>query len=187
MLNEKILMKETNGSSRRPLFSSIVLRGEIKKEADHSYEDRLLDNTLFPEERVAKETDHSSEGPLLSNAFMSQGLLNKYEEDLILKDQIKRLELQLLQKDKQLLMEQKNHDKTLRQEKERSADQIQALQMRLYISETRLKNYEDALNQHIEAVSKNTSNSYKPSINFDRNRSSKKAITSPLIDRILMK
>jgi len=32
---------------------------------------------------------------------------------------------------------------------------MQALQLRLYISETRLKTYEDALQQHVEAVANN--------------------------------
>ena len=98
----------------------------------------------------------------------------------MLKDRIHSLELELLQKDKQLLKEQQNHAKAMRQEKECSVDQIQALQMRLYISETRLKSYEDALDQHIEAVSNNTSNSYKPSLPYDRNHASKIELVSRL-------
>ena len=137
---------------------------------------------------MTKETNHSSEGQLLNDTLLSKDVLNKYKEDLsMFKDRIHSLELELLQKDNQLLKEQQNHAKALRQEKERSVDQIQALQMRLYISETRLKSYEDALDQHIEAVSNNTSNSYKPSITYDRNHASKTESTSPLISSLLMK
>ena len=69
------------------------------------------------------------------------------------KEHIQRLELQLLGKNQQLMEERETHLTSMRQQKERYDDQIQALQMRLYISETKQKNYEDALRQHIETVS----------------------------------
>jgi len=78
------------------------------------------------------------------------------------RERIRELEAQLLQKNQQLEIERKEHAKQLRKEKERYEDQRQALQMRLYISETRLKIYEDALNQHVETVSNNVSNAYTP-------------------------
>lgn len=51
------------------------------------------------------------------------------------------------------------HARTLQREKERHVDIVQALQLRLYISETRLKTYEDALEDHIQAVANNMSSS----------------------------
>ena len=63
--------------------------------------------------------------------------------------------MKLIQKDKQLVEERKIHFKSKRELKEGFEDQIQALQMRLYISETRLKNYQDALEQHIQTVANN--------------------------------
>lgn len=58
-----------------------------------------------------------------------------------LQSRIKELELVLNEKDKEI-----------RKMKETYDDQIQALQMRLYISETRLKTHQDALQQHIHTV-----------------------------------
>ncbi|GFH61037.1 predicted protein [Chaetoceros tenuissimus] len=63
-----------------------------------------------------------------------------------LQSRIKELELELNEKDKEI-----------RKMKETYDDQIQALQMRLYISETRLKTHQDALQQHIHIVASNTS------------------------------
>ena len=62
-----------------------------------------------------------------------------------LQSRIKELELVLNEKDKEI-----------RKTKETYDDQIQALQMRLYISETRLKTHQDALQQHIHTVASNT-------------------------------
>lgn len=63
-----------------------------------------------------------------------------------LQSRIQELELELNEKDKEI-----------RKMKETYDDQIQALQMRLYISETRLKTHQDALQQHIHTVASNTS------------------------------
>jgi hypothetical protein len=49
----------------------------------------------------------------------------------------------------------REHAKTLQMERQRYDDLIQSLQLRLYISETRLKTYEEALRTHIQAVAAN--------------------------------
>jgi hypothetical protein len=49
----------------------------------------------------------------------------------------------------------REHAKTLQQERQRHDDLVQSLQLRLYISETRLKTYEEALQTHIQAVALN--------------------------------
>ncbi|KAL3916813.1 MAG: hypothetical protein SGILL_005010 [Bacillariaceae sp.] len=50
---------------------------------------------------------------------------------------------------------QQQHAKTLRNQREHYDDLIQSLQLRLYISETRLKTYEQALEDHVQAVQAN--------------------------------
>lgn len=65
-----------------------------------------------------------------------------------LQDRIAHLEQQLIDKEKQL--------QTERMETE---ERLQAVQLRLYISETRLKTYQDAFEQHVQAVTQNVASS----------------------------
>ena len=69
------------------------------------------------------------------------------------------LERQLAQKDRHLEEQQKEHGQQLRKEREQAEERLQALQLRLYICETKLKTYEDALEDHVRAVASNTSSS----------------------------
>eukprot|EP00539_Tryblionella_compressa_P003995 CAMPEP_0178750388 /NCGR_PEP_ID=MMETSP0744-20121128/9951_1 /TAXON_ID=913974 /ORGANISM="Nitzschia punctata, Strain CCMP561" /LENGTH=119 /DNA_ID=CAMNT_0020403933 /DNA_START=1 /DNA_END=360 /DNA_ORIENTATION=- len=62
---------------------------------------------------------------------------------------------QIVQLEEELATMREQHTKILRKEKERYEDLIQSLQLRLYISETRLRTYEDALEKHIQAVAEN--------------------------------
>mmetsp|Transcript_8191 Transcript_8191/g.12577 ORF Transcript_8191/g.12577 Transcript_8191/m.12577 type:complete len:457 (-) Transcript_8191:165-1535(-) len=78
------------------------------------------------------------------------------DEVLPLQNKIKILEMQLQKKDQELEMAHNSHFKALQTAEERWQERIQALQLRLYISETRLKVYEDALSQHVDSVRKNT-------------------------------
>ncbi|KAG7339682.1 hypothetical protein IV203_025274 [Nitzschia inconspicua] len=57
----------------------------------------------------------------------------------------------------------KEHEKVLLKERQGYEDLIQSLQLRLYISETRLKTYEEALQRHIESVATNISGGGIPS------------------------
>jgi hypothetical protein len=70
------------------------------------------------------------------------------------KEAMDNLEI-LLQQQRQEL--EKVHARSLQRQREDYEERIQALQLRLFISETRLKTYEDALNQHVEAVAANIS------------------------------
>lgn len=72
-----------------------------------------------------------------------------------LNQRINNLEKLVAQKDEQLADERRLRTKSVREIKENFEDQIQALQMRLYISDTRLKNYQDALEQHVQTVANN--------------------------------
>lgn len=80
----------------------------------------------------------------------NEGLIPDNNKDYM--DIIHQLQSQLLQKDLEMKEMQKTHSKTMREQKEEFKDQIQALQMRLYISETKLKNHQDALQEHLKAV-----------------------------------
>jgi hypothetical protein len=72
---------------------------------------------------------------------------------------IRELE-ELLQMTQSTLQEERiAHARIVQKEKEKHVDIVQALQLRLYISETRLKTYEDALNEHIQSVAANMSSS----------------------------
>jgi hypothetical protein len=80
-----------------------------------------------------------------------------YSDRAMLQERNRRLEMKIVGKNEQLLEERKTNSKSMRLMKEDFENQIQALQMRLYISETRLKNYQDALEQHIQTVADNFS------------------------------
>jgi hypothetical protein len=71
--------------------------------------------------------------------------------------------MQLVQKNQQLHENRMMHAKALREEKERCEDNMQDLQLRLYISKTHLKTYQDSLEQHVESVASNLSNNFTPS------------------------
>ena len=68
---------------------------------------------------------------------------------------IQQLEAQLATANELLLQERKFHRKEMQNEKEASHERMQALQLRLYIAETRLKTFEDALEQHNLQVANN--------------------------------
>ena len=70
------------------------------------------------------------------------------------------LEKDLVEIRQQLIDERLAHTKALRKEKERYENLIQALQLRLYISENKLRNYEEALETHVHAVSLINSSRY---------------------------
>ena len=90
----------------------------------------------------------------------------------------------------------RNEQEKLREEQERHINSMQALQLKLYISETRLKTYQDALEDHIQSVAENV---YQPTTSSPPRRShpsrsnakeeplSSRPTTneSPLISRVL--
>mmetsp|Transcript_8115 Transcript_8115/g.19620 ORF Transcript_8115/g.19620 Transcript_8115/m.19620 type:complete len:138 (+) Transcript_8115:711-1124(+) len=76
-----------------------------------------------------------------------------------LEERIQQLEEALKAKDQELQQEKQANAKMLSQKQQQFDDQVQALQLRLYISETRLKTFEDALEQHVQAVASNVATS----------------------------
>ena len=73
-----------------------------------------------------------------------------------LEQRIKALEQQLVHKDQQLELQQQQYSQKLHRQRVQAEERLQALQLRLYISETKLKTYQDALEDHIHAVATNT-------------------------------
>lgn len=103
---------------------------------------------------IPRAQDVNSE---MSRADISGSIRTTSSTTLLLKDRIRHLEMQLADKDFELQQERKAHAKQISQKHRDFDNQIQALQLRLYISETRLKTFQDALEEHVEAVSNNMS------------------------------
>lgn len=97
-----------------------------------------------------------------------------------LREQIQHLELQSKQKDKLLEEQRQMHAKAVKVEKERTEERMQALQLRLYISETKLKTFEDALEQHVHAVASNLASSSPDRL---RRREEEEGPSTPLFSR----
>jgi hypothetical protein len=74
-----------------------------------------------------------------------------------LRKRILSLELELMTKEEEIRNVKEASARSIQTEMERSQERLQALQLRLYISETRCKIFEDALHQHMEAVTGNVS------------------------------
>eukprot|EP00538_Stauroneis_constricta_P013633 CAMPEP_0119572840 /NCGR_PEP_ID=MMETSP1352-20130426/44824_1 /TAXON_ID=265584 /ORGANISM="Stauroneis constricta, Strain CCMP1120" /LENGTH=317 /DNA_ID=CAMNT_0007622527 /DNA_START=263 /DNA_END=1216 /DNA_ORIENTATION=+ len=77
---------------------------------------------------------------------------------------IQELESIIQQKDAEMEAMKRKNEETLRSEREMYEERMQAIQLRLYISETRLKTFQDALDQHVQAVASNVSQNYTTSI-----------------------
>lgn len=75
---------------------------------------------------------------------------------------IQQLEAQLATANELLLQERQLHRKEMIREKEAAQERMQALQLRLYIAETRLKTFEDALAQHNLQVANNVAGPTSP-------------------------
>jgi hypothetical protein len=103
-----------------------------------------IDNTDNP------VTDDDVENAVDDNLEQKQQLQVPF-----LVEMIKDLKQQLLQMDKERIEEQQLAKKAIQHERDVAFERIQALQLRLYISETRLQTYEEALQYHIESVHRN--------------------------------
>jgi hypothetical protein len=68
---------------------------------------------------------------------------------------VNQLQLQLAEMESLFKQERKAHANQLQSQREDYEERMQALQLRLYISETRSRTFEDALHEHIKAVANN--------------------------------
>ncbi|CAB9530455.1 expressed unknown protein [Seminavis robusta] len=80
-------------------------------------------------------------------------ILNLLEQ---LQDRVGQLEEALAMSERHFQTQKEEHARELFKEREQAEERQQALQLRLYISETKLKTYEDALAEHVKAVASNT-------------------------------
>jgi hypothetical protein len=71
----------------------------------------------------------------------------------VLTNRIADIEHDLAETNRQLIEERLEHTKAMRKERERYENLMQSLQLRLYISENKVRTYEDALEKHMQAVS----------------------------------
>jgi hypothetical protein len=96
-----------------------------------------------------------------------------------LKAKVQELEILLASQQKLWEEERDAYKKSRKIEQENWDERIRALQLRLYISETRLKTYEDALEQHVQAVAENVAHPATPTkrISTETDR--------PLLSRVL--
>lgn len=77
----------------------------------------------------------------------------------LLQQRVLELEQRLATKEQELQRLKEEHAQQLHRERDQADERFQALQLRLYISETKLKTYEDALEDHVRAVATNTCSS----------------------------
>ena len=141
--------------------------GEDEDTAEKDKEETSSDETAIQLEEVAAlEVDQidmplsvhvrSQIDGLISTTQISRDDRMEFDcETNCLRNKIHELESELIAKDVLLQKERVANTKALQLEKEQSHERMQSLQLRLYISETRLKTFEDALDQHLEAVANN--------------------------------
>jgi hypothetical protein len=148
-------------------------RQELDKEAGNPDFDRVSES-LSTEMEVPTETmsaQHTERPPTSSNenqiksiatntdtiATMTRSSPTHFEQDFLqttiqtLQQQVQQLQAQLAQRELLLTQERQAHSKVLQQHEER----MQALQLKCYISETRGRAFEEALEQHNAAVANN--------------------------------
>jgi hypothetical protein len=70
-------------------------------------------------------------------------------------DQIHQLERTVQELQQQLQHERENHARILKKEREDAQELLQGMQLRLHISETRTRTFEEALVAHVDAVAQN--------------------------------
>ena len=150
-------------------FPSVPSRRPQQDETinENNQEEWTLDETNVEQKDVdVSETEQMEFYPCLPHSQNPDGFSHTIEishdqkmepdyEEALLRNKIRQLELELVAKDELLRKERVAHAKALLLEKEQSHERMQSLQLRLYISETRLKTFEDALDQHMEAVANN--------------------------------
>jgi hypothetical protein len=110
------------------------------------------------------ETNESSAMPIVHSDSRNHDVLDTEVDDIeydqqsevpILLETIKDLKQQLQVMNKQRIEDQHLTQKALQLERDVAYEHIQALQLRLYIAETRLQTYEEALQSHVEMVQRN--------------------------------
>jgi hypothetical protein len=123
---------------------------------DVSNEGKENENVFFDQQDQRSREEEPSAGSESLNYEIGPHQALEMEQQLtMLQLKVRQLEMQVAIRDEQLLQERRTAAKTMQMEKDVASEQILALQLRLYISDTRLKAYEEALSQHIASVTEN--------------------------------
>ena len=150
-------------SSGAGTAASVVQENEIEKCGNPDAETPLGENTNSDRrENIGTTKDEcineKIEIPVVAEGNVTDSDANKNKSTSTIKEleeRIRQLERSLAQSENDRVAVEAKHAQELRAEQEKSEERIQALSLRLYISETRLKTYEDALEQHVVAVANN--------------------------------
>ena len=141
-----------------------------------------------PHPRLNQDQDSSattSDCSLISDEYEAPVSVSDIIPNQTNDDRIVELE-QALKHTKDLLQQERSrHAQQLNQEKEQHANSMQALQLRLYISETRVKTYQDALETHFQSVASNAWQLNSPPRPSALTSSDTPQLTSPLISRVI--
>ena len=157
------MIKNSNGND--PISSDVTDNSNEEKDSQLAN----VASPASPVENIGSLINNlSSPAPsLLSNNLLSLNTTTNDDHDVRLHhstidasaaltqqtERITDLEHDLAEANRQLIGERLAHTKALRKEKGRYENLIRAMQLRLYISENKLRTYEDALEKHNQAVS----------------------------------
>ena len=184
-------MKEAKAPSD---IDSTETKQELKKEAGHkesAISESLSTKSIRVERATSSNENHGeavvtdTDAPATSSKS-TQTHLDKSAVQSIqtLQEQVQQLQDKLAETESLLTRERQVHSKVLQQHEERT----QALQLRCYISETRSRAFEEALQQHNEAVANNvaltpskTTKGEMPIMN--KSRSTETMMNKPLYSR----
>lgn len=135
----------------------------------------------------AEVAAHSAEEcATLSSSLEKCSYAKKCLLQQMLQEKIRKLETEVADKDEQLQQERTAAQRALLVEKDANSEFVQALQLRLYISETRLSTLEDALQQHIDSVTNRVASPLSSRHNLHTASSSIETTkTTPLYSRVL--
>jgi TolA-binding protein len=97
-------------------------------------------------------------------------------------DQIQQLEWTVRELQQQLQQERENNARILKKEREDAQELLQGMQLRLHISETRTRIFEEALAAHVDAVAQNVAlHPTKNNNHNNNNNNNNKSSRSPII------
>lgn len=142
------------------LIKNMCRNSSASNMADNNYDKKVStrDSGRSGVEKVESllNTLTSSPPPIqmsLNASIVPSDLEHSTDDTSVLAQRIRHLEHELAEANRRSEEERMAHSKALRKEKDRHESLIQALQLRLYISENKVRTYEDALEQHIKSVS----------------------------------
>lgn len=155
---QMILKSEFGNSTKKD--EGLIRKQQIGDDSNEEEDSSLVDETS------SVENNESLVNNLLSPLSMPRSAVPTLETTRdhvslhhstidadVLTNRIADIEHDLAETNRQLIEERLEHTKAMRKERERYENLMQSLQLRLYISENKVRTYEDALEKHMQAVS----------------------------------